>query len=281
MLTHVLVLSLVLSRITGATAGACAVSDNGVAAAKITAKCECPADFSTRTINAVQGGWDNVAKIVPITVGAGSKIKFEWTTTQQVRNHDVWKMADLDHYTRCDFTGAQPQGSAEATNAGLVTLTMPTPANAEAVQYYACSVGKGFGGGHCAQGQKITVTIMKDPDNCGVDKYCYKVRTDAGDNGDGKGPGHAQAATCNDQMVPILCIASTKDADGVWDYNVHTDACMCYPKYDKDKPKEGLNAADVLVRYTQSRLLAEHRMLADFKMLTSSDRPQHPDRSGC
>ena len=172
-----------------------------------------------------------VAGILPITVGAGSKIKFEWSqvcsgpTCSKIylpNTHDVMEMADLDHYTRCDFTGAKAQGTAEENAARSVTLTMPTPANAEAVQYYACSVGKGFGGGHCAQGQKITVTIMKDPDNCGVDKYCYKVRTSAGDNGDGIGPEYAQAATCVDTQKTKACELSTADSN-----EILTDACMC------------------------------------------------------
>ena len=173
-----------------------------------------------------------VAGILPITVGAGSKIKFEWSqvcsgpTCSKIylpNTHDVMEMADLDHYTRCDFTGAKAQGTAEENAARSVTLTMPTPANAEAVQYYACSVGKGFGGGHCAQGQKITVTIMKDPDNCGVDKYCYKVRTSAGDNGDGIDPGYAPEATCVDTPKTKSCELSTDDGGN----KILTDACMC------------------------------------------------------
>ena len=80
------------------------------------------------------------------TLAAGTQLKFDWQNT-----HNVHRMANLEAFQACDFTGATNLGSTSPVNFLIPTTQTET-------LYFACQVS-----GHCQAGQKLAVTVMADP----------------------------------------------------------------------------------------------------------------------
>jgi len=115
-------------------------------------------------------------RLETIEASPGAKIEFEWSGS-----HDVFLMASTGAAESCDFSGATNLGSTSP-----ISYTIPSTTSTPSTIVFSCSVG-----GHCANGQKLTVNVTQVnltlsenyysqsldawPENCGAMGYLSEL----------------------------------------------------------------------------------------------------------